>query len=256
MTVANVGCNFSVARTRVKYLRLEPNRYEYEQYLALRCISNRVLDFRSHSYLHGYHDSKPPVRRGLLTQSIQFFMSSPKLEVKIAKATTLSPDVIKSGFNPRSDGKLPEVKLQSLILTARRSSIERLGNKVLLRSQVVKGVHYPYEQEYPMHLKWASYDRTVDSLTGRMIIREPPPHIVLEKDEPHVVWIWNAKRFEGEYDDATFEVNIDPTLSIKLKEAKVDAIEFDIQFLPVEKNMRKFRLNVKSWDELSLTERE
>ena len=171
--------------------------------------------------------------------------TSPRLEVRISKATTLSPDNVATYFLPRPDGKIPQMRMQSLILTARRSAIERLGNEVIPRDG--------NGEEYPMHLKWAQYERSVDSITGRLMVRDSPRYITIEKDDHHVVWMWRATRYDGE--DEILTLNIDPPLSVKLKDAKMEFLDLDIRFLPVEKEPHKFRLKVKSWDELDLTER-
>jgi hypothetical protein len=174
------------------------------------------------------------------------FFTGPKLEVRIAQATTLSADTVKLGFVPRPDGKLPQVRTQSLMLFARRNAIERLGNEVMLRNG--------NEQGYPMHLKWAEHEKMVDSLTGRLMVRDSPRYIAIEKDDHHLVWVWNALWYEGE--DPILNVNIDGFRPFRLRDGKKDYVDFDIRFLPVDAKPRKFRFYVKSWDDLNLTFRD
>lgn len=131
--------------------------------------------------------------------------------------------------------------MQTITLTARRGSIERLAMQVKLDGQ-----------EPPMHMNWGMGQRTegVSSIEAQM----GPRYIPLEKNDHYTVWIWVAARTTE--DNQRLIYNVEGSLPVNLKAAKVPFINFDIYFIPVESKPCKLKLNVKSWDELNLTFRD
>jgi hypothetical protein len=168
---------------------------------------------------------------------------SPELEVRIIEKTVLSTDLAARAVTSTSPitFKAPEAVMQSIGITARRSSA-RVGNIVRL-----------VPSTYPFHLNWLPPQKMdIETLRGEVLYRQSPRYLELEKDDEQPVWIWVATR--GQDHPARILLNVDPPVSwaLDMKEGKID---IDIQFIPVEKDPRRFRLEAKSWDGLSLVGR-
>lgn len=134
-------------------------------------------------------------------------------------------------------GTLPEILGQALSLTAMKNSIERLRAKAWL------------DQEGPVYLSWS---RPPTSHWGLATFAESPLYMDMVKDEVVVLPIWMAEKSEGK---VTLTLNTEAKTKKLLSELTRPFVDIDIQFIPIETKPRQFRLNVKSWDELNLTER-
>lgn len=178
----------------------------------------------------------------------RFFMR-PKLEVRIIERTELSTDlaaraVYSLGFPPRHiepiAAKNPRAMMQSIGIAARKSSV-KIGARVWLRPST-----------YPMHLNWESpQEMSVKAWEGQAVMR--PQYLELEADDEYPVWIWAASVVEGQ--SPWIFINVKPVLRYELDKITNKELHLDIQFLPIEKKPRKFRLIVDSWDSLQLVER-
>jgi hypothetical protein len=224
---------------RVKYADLDSNRYEHQQYPAFWCNTDRVLDFRSNGHIHSHACSNVAIRRGHLTP----FFFKPKLEVKVLDRAVLPTDLAARAVESLSvlSFKAPEAMIQSISIIVRRSS-----------ARVGASLRFP-PLNFPTHLNWnAPYKMDVESLRGESLVRQSPRYLELEKDDETVVWIWAASRGQDQPARVTF--NVDPPVTFTLEEMPKE-IDIDIQFIPIEKESRRFRLFAGSWDNLHLVEK-
>jgi len=122
-----------------------------------------------------------------------------------------------------------------------------------LNDSVDLGAKVWFENTEPTHLSWSVPQRSLDVTTGHVTIVQSPRYLRLVKDDELPLWIWCAFRTRPGTEGLL--LNMDPPRFFKLQDVKEPKhIDIDIQFVPVDKKPRKYQLNVKSWDELGLTE--
>ncbi len=80
-------------------------------------------------------------------------------------------------------------------------------------------------------------------------------YIPLVKEAQIPLLVWFAYRRNDRITEK-LALNTDPPLTQNVGIPNKPFIDLDIQFVPMDKERRKYRLNVRSWGDLNLTERD
>ncbi len=128
-------------------------------------------------------------------------------------------------------------------VTVLQGPIDRLGANIWING------------DGPTELLWPSTQKTLDS-TGKVTCSPSPKFLdfVAEQHEPLIV-CWAARDETGEYLWFRTDTPLGPFDLKKMAQEK-QYLEIEIQFIGkqyTDKERRKFRLNIRSWDELGLT---
>jgi hypothetical protein len=133
-----------------------------------------------------------------------------------------------------------EVLLQMLMLKVRNRSV-KLGTKVRL------------DGTEPCELNWNMPKRTLYTKTGEVTIEPSARYVEILEDDEVPVLIWVAWKLTEQ--EVVMHLNTNLPVEFRLGELKEPFVDMDIQFIPIDKKSRRFRLNLKSWDEFNLVER-
>lgn len=188
------------------------------------------------------------------TQTVTIQQSKPSLEIRIDPSFSVPSTNSTYHMIETLTGKKPQTIIgQTLVVKVLNAAIDNLGAKVWLNG------------DGPTYLLWSTTGKTVEPSTGRITITEAPKFLNFVAEQQESLTVWMAWRNEsGEY--LVLHTDVYPTpndplgrLDVKKLSRELGRVNIDIQFIGknyTDPMPRRFRLNVKSFDELNLTERD
>jgi hypothetical protein len=197
-------------------------------------------------------DSKQEHVIAMQTAPVQ--QPKPSLEIRIDHPFSLASTNSTYRLLEVLTGKKPQTLIaQTLTVKVLNAAIDSLGAKVWLNG------------DGPTYLLWSTTQKVLEPRTGRVTITEAPKFLNFVPEQQESLTVWMAWRQESkEY--LVLHTDVYPTpneslggLDVEKLSRELGRINIDIQFIGknyTDPNPRRFRLNVKSFDELNLTERD